>query len=189
MFLIRYTSAAFAIFVLAAYSAWMGLVPMQESGSTMPPAAYFSVLLIDGTALDSVDLRGDIVILDFWASWCGPCLTEIPFYNELHRNLAARGLRVIGIAIDSGDAAAVARFSDQRGIDYPLVVGVDEVVESFGPIWGLPRTILIGPDWKVHKVWTGAGPGKQAQLRALVGELLAERDGTRRPITVASSAQ
>lgn len=142
------------------------------------PAAPFSLRRLDGTTIDSDELRGDIVVLDFWATWCGPCITEIPHYNELHSDYEGRGVHLIGVTLQSGSVEDVREFADDERhvIRYPLVMGDDEIVEGYGPIWGFPTTMLVGPDWQVRKTWMGASPNKTAQIRVLIDRILEQRE-------------
>ena len=135
-------------------------------------AGEFSVQMLDGQRLSSDDVRGQVLILDFWATWCGPCLTEIDDFNELAARYGDRAL-VLGVTMQSGDAAEVAAFARDQGIEYPLAVGDDTIFRDFGSMWGYPTTYLIDTDWRVRKVWVGAGPAKHAQLRELLDELVA----------------
>lgn len=130
-----------------------------------------------GGTLAFADLEGEILVLDFWATWCAPCISEIPAYNELHAELEGKGVHLIGVTLESGSSEDVAAFAQDPAhtIHYPLVMGNDQVVDTYGPIWGFPTTVLVGPDGKVVKTWLGPAAGKTEQIRELVGELLAGR--------------
>lgn len=131
---------------------------------------------IDGTTLSFADLEGDVLILDFWATWCAPCITEIPHYNELYAEYRDKGVHLIGVTLESGSAEEVAVFAADPAhpINYPLVMGNDAVVDAFGPVWGFPTTVLVGPDGEVVKTWLGPGANKQEELRDLIDGLLGE---------------
>lgn len=136
-----------------------------------------------GNELSSEELEGKIVVVDFWATWCGPCLTEIPHYNSLYDDYAERGVEMIGITFQSGSAEQVQDWvsrpvrvgSQEFKIDYPVVMGNSDVEASWGPIWGFPMTFLLDSEWKIRKKWIGAVPSKTDQLRVLIDELLAEQ--------------
>jgi peroxiredoxin len=105
-----------------------------------------------GHDVSSAQFRGKVVLLDFWATWCGPCKKEMPGYERLYRRYKDRGLVVIGISADS-DAGLVAKFGRQLGVTYPLLInGMD--VQRYG-VKGLPTTILVDRDGFVRKEVVG----------------------------------
>jgi len=105
-------------------------------------APEFALTDIDGKALRLADFRGKLVLLNFWASWCGPCLEEMPRLSAWQRNYGAAGLRVIGISMDD-EAAPVQRLLAKRPVDYPIALGDEALGERYGKILGLPQSFLI----------------------------------------------
>ena len=136
-------------------------------------AAEFKLSDLDGRQISSEDLKGSVVVLDFWATWCGPCLAEMPAFNSLHGKYAGRGVKVVGIAVQSGWAQDIKPYRDQYKIAYPILVGDDEVVEKYGVI-GFPTTYILDKDLKVHRKFTGKLPGKE-ELEREIESLLADR--------------
>ena len=138
-----------------------------------PVAAELDLIALDGESLSSAHHRGQILVLDFWATWCGPCIAEIAGYNALQQDYAHRGVRLAGVALRSGTAEDLRDFASAYGIEYPLAVGSDQVWRRFGPTWGLPTTLIIDRKWRLRRVWTGAGGRKMEQIRATL-ELLVD---------------
>lgn len=188
---------AVLIFAIAALAFSLGyvVIPHDETGhdiytgldSLRPDpgatAADFTVTRLDGTEMSSDELKGKIVVVDFWATWCGPCLTEIPAYNALASDYADRGVELIGITLQSGSADQVRDWvsqpikvgSQEFAIDYPIVMGNEQVEYAWGPIYGFPMTFLVDSDWQIRKRWLGAVPNKSEQLRVLIDQLLEEQ--------------
>jgi thiol-disulfide isomerase/thioredoxin len=111
-----------------------------EIGSRLPD---FSVKDLQGHALSSTDLRGKVVLVDFWATWCQPCKKEMPGYQKLVDRYGSRGFVVIGFKSDvMMDTEDPVQFARKIGVGYPLAVATDEVNQTFGGIEGLPTTML-----------------------------------------------
>jgi peroxiredoxin len=111
---------------------------------------------LDGTTLDSNELKGKVVVVDFWATWCGPCIREIPGYVEIQKKYADRGLVIVGISMDQRGQAVVQRFIEQHGINYPIVMGDEAVTEAFGGVQAIPTTFLIDRDGQIRHRKVGA---------------------------------
>jgi thiol-disulfide isomerase/thioredoxin len=143
------------------------------------PAAEFKLPDLDGQQISSADLRGSVVVLDFWATWCGPCLAELPTFNSLHAKYAGRGVKVIGIAVQSGWAEDIKPYRDKYKVAYSTLIGDDEVVEKYGVI-GFPTTYILDKEFKVHKKFTGKLPERK-ELEREIESLLAANPGEQQP--------
>ncbi|PYX33400.1 MAG: hypothetical protein DMG77_00300 [Acidobacteria bacterium] len=111
-----------------------------EIGSRLPD---FSVKDLQGHLLSSSDLRGKVVLADFWATWCQPCKKEMPGYQKLADRYGSRGFVVIGFKSDvMMDTEDPVQFARKIGVHYPLAVATHEVNQKFGDIEGLPTTML-----------------------------------------------
>src|SRR5215469_11902977 len=158
-------------FTFAAGSAVQTVVFAQ----TLQPAPAFNLESIDGTRFSSKALEGNVALVDFWATWCGPCIAEIPRWNELFVRYQGKGFVVLGVTIRSGWGSDIRPDAKKLKIAYPVVVGNDNVEKGFGGIWGFPTTFLITRKGQIYKKYTGMYPQQQAQLEADIQKLLAEK--------------
>lgn len=116
------------------------VVAAGEIGSHLPD---FSLKDLQGREISSADLRGKVVLIDFWATWCKPCKQEMPGYQKLSDLYGPRGFAVVGFKFnDMPDAEDPLLFADKIGVRYPLAVGPDDLRQKFGGIEGLPTTML-----------------------------------------------
>jgi thiol-disulfide isomerase/thioredoxin len=116
------------------------LIPAGEIGSRLPD---FSVQDLHGNKMSSADLHGEVVLVDFWATWCQPCKKEMPGYQKLLDRYGSRGFVVIGFKFDTmRDMEDPLEFAKGVAVHYPLAVATDEVKQRFGGIEGLPTTML-----------------------------------------------
>lgn len=128
----------------------------QECCAVHPFAADFSLTSLDGNTISLKDYRGKVVLLNFWATWCGPCRQEIPGLEDLQSRYGFKGLRVIGMDVISEDNAKDVRdFDRQFKMNYPVVFANEKVGERFGGLIGTPTSILIGCDGRVYGKYVG----------------------------------
>jgi thiol-disulfide isomerase/thioredoxin len=126
---------------------------------------------LNGRTVRTEELKNNIVILDFWATWCEPCIGEIPVLNSLQQKFASRGVKVIGVAVQSGWTKDIKRFAKTHKMSYTILVGDDDTVSEFDVI-NFPTTFLIAPGWKVYKKYSGAYEQKGAEIERDVEALL-----------------
>lgn len=146
-----------------------GAAGSNAIGSMAPD---FSRPDLSGKPVRLADYHGKLVLLNFWASWCGPCLEEMPKFSGWQREYGAQGLQVIGVSMDD-DSAAARRLIARHPTTYPILIGDAALGESFGGVLGLPLSYLIDPQGRI--VARYQGNGGLAKMEAKIKALLAQR--------------
>ena len=111
---------------------------------------------INGNAVSSDQFKGKVVVVDFWATWCGPCITEIPGYVDLFRRYGSDGLVIVGVSLDQAGPPVVKAFAGKYGVNYPLVMGDEDIITAFGGVEAIPTTFLIDRDGRKRDRKVGA---------------------------------
>lgn len=143
-------------------------------GQEAKPLSEFSLPKLDGQRLRSEELKDNIVVLDFWATWCESCVSEIPAFNKLEKEYGSRGVKVIGLAVQSGWATDIRKSVKQFDMRYTILVGNDDIVSEYGLI-SFPATYVIAPGWKLHKKYLGGSATKAADIQRDIETLLAAK--------------
>ncbi|HKA20919.1 MAG TPA: TlpA disulfide reductase family protein [Blastocatellia bacterium] len=129
----------------------------------------------DGKSISSDQFKGSILVLDFWATWCGPCIAEIPSLNRLQEKYASKGVKVVGVALASGEADEVKPFVGKNKMKYTVLMGDDDQVYDLNVV-AFPTTYLVTRDMKVYRKYLGAGPRKAAEIEADIQKLLSRAE-------------
>jgi cytochrome c biogenesis protein CcmG, thiol:disulfide interchange protein DsbE len=111
-------------------------------------APDFTRMDLSGNSLSLRPYRGKVVLLNFWATWCAPCLMEIPTFEAWQNTYGAAGLQIVGISMDD-DSAPAKRAYEKYHLNYPVAMGDTQLAQSFGGVLGLPLSYLIDPDGRV----------------------------------------
>jgi cytochrome c biogenesis protein CcmG/thiol:disulfide interchange protein DsbE len=102
------------------------------------------------------EYRGNVVLVNFWATWCPPCREEIPAFIQVRDKLHADGFEIIGVSLDEGGAGVVVPFAQEYGITYPLAMGDQSVTQRYGGIRGIPTSFLVDREGKIVQKYVGA---------------------------------
>jgi thiol-disulfide isomerase/thioredoxin len=139
--------------------------------STLKPAGDFKLLDLNGKPKTLADYKGKVVIVDFWATWCGPCKASIPHLIELQETYKEQGLEVVGISLDTTGPKAVGAFAAGQKINYTVLMGNDDVAAAYGGIKGIPVAFVLTQDGKVFRRYVGYRDKKvyDSDVRALLG--------------------
>jgi peroxiredoxin len=155
-------SAALAAALLVGYflSGWSSRPRAVKGASVKPdqdrhPAPDFTLKDANGRTVHLSDYRGKVVLLDFWATWCGPCRIEIPWFVEMERRNKDRGFAVLGVAMDDEGWEVVKPFLAELGVNYRVMIGDDATAQLYGGVNELPTTFLIDRVGKIAAVHLG----------------------------------
>jgi cytochrome c biogenesis protein CcmG/thiol:disulfide interchange protein DsbE len=134
------------------------------------PAPDFAVHDIDGKNLSTAQFHGKVVLITFWATWCGPCRAEVPDLIALQDRYAGK-LQVIGLSVDDGPAEDVRRFVEAQRINYRVAIAPDDLQEKFGQVHGLPTTFLLNTSGRIVQKHVGLRDPQlfELEIRALLG--------------------
>lgn len=161
-----------AVLVFVVYRLGPQLGALTGVGPDLGRSPAYAFTAFDGTEVHSDDLRGKVVVLNFWATWCGPCKLEMPSLQSLHEDRADDGVVVLGLSTDVGDPDPVEAFLRERGITYPVGRATNAHRQAFGGIRGIPTTFLIDRTGVVQHRVVGyfAPPAMRAAVRRLLDE-------------------
>lgn len=136
-------------------------------------APDFNLKNPDGSATTLASLKGKVVLLDFWATWCGPCIAAMPSIQRLHDKYEGKPVAILGVNTwERGAADRAQKFMEKNKYSYGLLLKGDELAEAYG-ISGIPTLVLIGPDGKIIHIGVGFGPDEEKHLTEMIDKALA----------------
>jgi thiol-disulfide isomerase/thioredoxin len=156
---------------------WVFLLPhCSKEGKAPSPALApdFTLKTLDGQEMTLSKLKGKVVLLDFWATWCAPCRAAIPHLINLQKTYQEKGVEVIGMNMDKGDVETVRRFVKSMDIPYPITLTPEEVSRNYG-VTGLPTTILIDKEGRIRQKLLGFTSEISKQITSTIVELTQEK--------------
>jgi peroxiredoxin len=161
----RWVIAAAAAIGLGLASVPFGLGYAQRSeaepsaacdAKVVKKAPDFTLKDMGGKDVRLSDFKGKVVLVNFWATWCGPCKYEIPMFIDFQNRYASQGLTFLGISVDD-ERETLQPFVDEYKMNYPILIGLghEDVQDAYGPMFGIPVTILVGRDGNICKRFFG----------------------------------
>src|ERR1022692_4620584 len=141
------------------------VAPVRAEPVAPAPAPAWKLNDVDGKVVTSGQFKGKVVVLDFWATWCGPCRSEMPGYVGLQKKYAADGLVFVGVSVDDGPEV-VRKLIKEHAINYTIVMADDAVVNAFAPIDGYPTTFIIDPTGASGARSWAQGPPRSTRRRS-----------------------
>lgn len=159
--------ASLALAALLVSAAGCLKAPPKDLGA----APAFSLPDTAGHTVSLSSYQGKVLVLDFWATWCGPCIVEIPHYAEFARKNQARGVEVVGVAVES-EAEDVLDLVREHRIEYRLLMGSEKVQDAYGATQGLPTTFVIDRRGVIRAKVLGSPPDKFQRLQTSVDAAL-----------------
>ncbi len=159
------------ILLVLALAAMLGTAAAAVNPDRSAPD--FTLRTLDGPNLRLQEQRGRVVLLNFWATWCGPCRQEMPHLNRLYEKYRAAGFTLLGVNIDD-DARNAAGVSTKLGLKFPVLLDTDKKVSRLYDLGTMPSTLLIDRDGRVRYVHLGYKDGYEATYEKQIRELLKE---------------
>ncbi len=175
----RQQRLATALLVLAAITLFSSVVlgeaesAADSSQGVAAPAFTLPAISNESGQLSLADLRGQVVYVDFWASWCGPCRLSLPAIDGLYQDLAAQGFTALAVSIDIVEDDALD-FLKRYPVSYPVVIDIDSAIPRLYSVEGMPSGYLIDRQGMIREVHVGYKKGDERRLRRSIEALLAE---------------
>ncbi|MEA3312136.1 MAG: TlpA disulfide reductase family protein [candidate division WOR-3 bacterium] len=147
--------------------------PKPDPGANRRQAPDFTLADLSGSQHSLSDFRGKVVLVDFWATWCGPCRKEIPHLVKFYDAYSSQGFVILGVGLDK--EANLSRFANQNGISYIVLVDEKGVAGKLYGIRSIPRTLIIDKKGRIAFDHTGFPSGMEVEMEAEILTLLAEK--------------
>jgi len=153
----RNPAALFFVATLVAAMLFLGFHAARHAGGgandsldpTGKPAPEFTLETPDGKNVSLSNYRGQAVMLNFWATWCGPCKIEMPWFVELQKEYGPQGLQILGVAMDDSSKEDIQKFAKDMGVNYTILIGREAVGQAYGGVDVLPTTFFIDRDGNI----------------------------------------
>ena len=147
---------AIAVFVYRAQNSVVSHSGVNGSSEVGSPAPKFILRNLKGNLEGIDDYKDKVIIVNFWATWCAPCLEEMPAFEKLYRRYRSQGLTVLAVSLDKGDSSKVKNFVDKNSLTFPVLLDLDGIAEKLYPSFTIPFTYVIDKKGRVAARVDGA---------------------------------
>jgi peroxiredoxin len=152
---------------------WPGAAIQASEIAPGQAAPTFTLKSQSGKNLSLREYRGQVIMINFWATWCGPCRQEMPALNALYEKYRSAGFMLFGVNVD-GESANAAQMADRLKVSYPILFDTDKRASALYRIDAMPMTVLVDRDGKIRYVQPGYRAGYEEKYQAEIRELLRE---------------
>jgi len=140
-------------------------------GATAPD---FRLKLLNGggKTMKLSALKGRVVLVNFWATWCEPCKIEMPWLVDLQKKYSLKGFKIVGVALDDSPRQAISRFARKMGVNYPILLGTEKVADSYGGVQGLPESSFIDRSGRItdHEIGLVSASAFESKIKKLLAQ-------------------
>ena len=140
-------------------------------GATAPDFRL-KVLNGGGKTMKLSALKGRVVLVNFWATWCEPCKIEMPWLVDLQKKYSLKGFKIVGVALDDSPRQAISRFARKMGVNYPILLGTEKVADSYGGVQGLPESFFIDRSGRItdHEIGLVSASAFESKIKKLLAQ-------------------
>ncbi|HUF64380.1 MAG TPA: TlpA disulfide reductase family protein [Gemmatimonadaceae bacterium] len=161
-----------ALLGFVGYRLWPQVAAAFAVGGPGQAAPPFVVTTLEGKQVSLESLRGQVVLVNFWATWCAPCRIEMPSFERVYRAKKDQGFVIVGLSTDQAGPDVVRPYIAKRGVSFPVAMASGEIVYSYGGAGTIPKSVLIDRSGRIRHTVTGIFA--EPALRLAVNRLLAE---------------
>ncbi len=151
----------------------LGLLGLAQAGEVSGPAPDFTLRSNTGKNLKLSEFRGQVVLLNFWASWCGPCRQEMPALDKLHKRYSKLGFTVLGVNVEE-DSAQAKRMLREIRVSFPILFDTQNKASELYHVSAMPTTVIIDRDGNMRYLHKGYKPGEESVYKKWVKKLIRE---------------
>lgn len=144
-----------AITIVCSCSGSSATKAASKGAKERKPAPEFTLTDANGSSVKLSDYRGKVVLLNFWATWCGPCALEIPWFIDFEQQYKSKGFEVVGVSMDEEGWSAIKPYITEHKMNYRVLLGNDSVSQLYGGVESLPTSFVIDRDGRIASVHVG----------------------------------
>jgi peroxiredoxin len=143
----------------------------ESADASKPEAKDFTLPTLEGQEITLSGLKGKVVLIDFWATWCPPCRQSVPVLTTLYNKHKEKGFIVLGIGLDDEDK--LIKFKEDKQVPYPILLGTKQVAQTYG-VKGIPKMLILDKKGEIRKTQVGFAPELESMFDAFIDSLLKE---------------